>query len=120
MMPDYTSHLPKSWDWWELYKEKLGELKLLEYMNRVYKLFIKMKPGSFFSIEKKVAEENRDLFIKMCCMFIDETYHSPPSMEGYYELNSDCTLLKHVALTPYTPLLNGNNRRSIQKDKQRS
>lgn len=117
MMPDYTSHLLKNWDWWELYKEKIGERKLVEFMNKVYKLFVNMKPGSFFSIEKNVTEENRDLFIKMCCMFIDETYHSPPSMLGYYELNSDCTLLKHVAF-PYKPLLNGNNRRSIQKDKQ--
>lgn len=95
-MPDYTSHLPENMDWWELYKEKLGKHKLLEFTDRVYKLFINMKPGSFFSIEKNVTEENRDLFIKIICMFIDEAYHSPFSVEGYYELNSDCTVLKHV------------------------
>jgi hypothetical protein len=118
-MTDYTSHLARNWDWWELYKGKLGEQELSEFMNRVYNLFIKMKPGSFFSIEKNVTEKNRDLFIKMCCMFIDETYHSPPSPHGYYELSADCTLLKHIELTQNNPLLNGNNRRYLQKDKQR-
>ena len=93
---DYTIHLPKNWDWWDFYKEKLGQSNLIEFMNRVYNLFIKMKPDSFFSIEKNVSEDNRDLFIKLCCMFIDESYHSPPS-SGFYELNSDCTILKHVA-----------------------
>jgi hypothetical protein len=115
-MTDFTSHLPKNWNWYEFYRNKLGHYQLLEYTNQVYRLFINMKPGTFFSIEKNVTEENRDLFIKTCCMFIDETYHAPLCTEGYFELSSDCTILSHRN----KPLLNDYNRRSLRKDKQRS
>jgi hypothetical protein len=118
-MPDYTSHLPKkNEDWWEKYKQELGTKQLLEYVNIVYLLFSKMKPDSFFSIEKNVKEKNRDLFIKICCMFIDETVHTPPE-SGYYEFNSECTVLKYVAIIKNKTLINDNNRRSVSKNKQR-
>lgn len=113
---NYNSHLPKNPDWWETYKKERGEQQLQEYANTVYFLFINMKPNSIFSIEKNVKEKNRDLFIKICCMFIDETRHTLPLSE-YYEFSSDCTILRHIAVNQNKPLTHGNNRRTLPKDK---
>ena len=118
-MPNYTVHLMRNWDWLYKYKQELGAEKISEYINRVYQLLTKMKPGSFFSIEKNVKAENRDLFIKVSCMFIDELYDSQSSL--LYEFNSDATIIRHREKIEYTPLLkrkllNGNNRRPIQQN----
>jgi len=115
-MADYTAHIPRNWDWWHTYEQKMGEKELIEYSRKVYMFFMQMKPGSFFSIEKNVKENNRDLFIKLCCMFIDEI-SKYQKRDGYFELNDNCTELRYISLPSFRKIkLNGKDRRPLQKD----
>ena len=95
-MPDYTVHLQRNYDWWEQYETILGWYPLLEYADRVYDLFRQIRPGQFFDVARNVAEANRDLFIKLCCMYIDESSRNPLHPDSFYEFSADCTLLRNV------------------------
>lgn len=56
----------------ELYPflQKMGEKEYKKYLERVYNKIIRMKPGERFRVDDLVVEENRELFIKLLCLFI--------------------------------------------------
>ena len=60
------------WNWIAIYKEKMGVDLFREYVNGVYNELLNMKVDCSFSLEATVKEENRELFIKIVCMFIQE------------------------------------------------
>ena len=97
-MPGNSLYKPQNWDWVDFYEDQRGAAEFDIYVNSVYLLFSQMKPGSFFDISKNVKHENRDLFIKLCCTFIDETRYVPLHPDSYYEFNPDYTILKNVYL----------------------
>jgi len=97
-MPDYSEHIMKNWEWCEQYRSRLGREAYWKYVNKVIELLIDMKPDSFFSIEKNVKPENRDLFIKVCCVFIQEQFMSDQPMDFCHSFNSECTEIRCIKL----------------------
>lgn len=52
------------------YLVEMGQKEYRAYMLRVFKRMQDMKPGDSFDVDVRVSEENRDMFIKMLCLFI--------------------------------------------------
>jgi len=90
-MPDYYKHVMKNWEWCNEYRSQMGKEAYNKYVSDVYKLLLGMKPKSFFSIEKNVKPENRDLFIKVCCMFIQEQYQYDFPEGVFHLFNAYCS-----------------------------
>lgn len=73
---DLSKHVLKSLTddtWIKEYAASMGEDKLYNYKNEVYKLLFNLKVGQSLSIIKWVKPENFDLFIKIACCFMSET-----------------------------------------------
>lgn len=71
-MDSYAIYRITDWGWIAVYKEKMGSDQFREYVDNVYNELLGMKIGSSLSLETMVKEENRELFIKIVCMFIQE------------------------------------------------
>lgn len=71
-MDSYAIYRLTDWDWINVYKQKMGISQFQDYVNGVYDELLRMKIGNSFSLESNVKEENRELFIKIVCMFIQE------------------------------------------------
>ena len=71
-MDSYARYRMTDWNWIAIYKEKMGVDLFREYVNGVYNELLNMKVDRSFSLEATVKEENRELFIKIVCMFIQE------------------------------------------------
>ena len=97
-MPDYSEHIMKNWEWCDRYRSLMGTAAYEKYVGSVYGLLMEMQPGSFFSIEKNVKPENRDLFIKTCCMFMKEQYLSDQSRDFCHSFNATCTEIRCIKL----------------------
>lgn len=97
-MTDYSKHIMQNWEWCEQYRSQIGNLTYWKYVSEVYKLLLSMQPDSFFSIEKNVKPENIDLFIKVCCMFIQEQLASYQPRDFCHSFNADCTEIRCIAL----------------------
>ena len=93
-MPDYSQHRLQDWAWYFDYRSQMGKEKFYRYINRVYRLLMSMKPGSYLSIEKNVKPENIDLFIKTVCMFISEQQNLKQSKTTCIEFNDSYTEIK--------------------------
>jgi len=93
-MADYSKHRLQNWEWYYDYRSRMGKEAFEQYVNRVYTLLLSMKPGSFLSVDKNVTPENIDLFIKICCMYIQETYQSQRPTLGYHEFNTNYSILR--------------------------
>jgi len=77
---------PAQWEWAAQAEKRLTESGLAKMQNAMYNTLLEMKQGQFFDIAK-VQVENRELFIKTCCEFI-EFYPN-------YRLNRNCSLIYH-------------------------
>ena len=97
-MPDYSEHIMKNWEWCEQYRSRMGNENYWKYVNSVYELFTTISPGKFFSIEKNVKPENRDLFIKICCRFMQEQFMSDHKEDFCHSFNAECTEVKCMSL----------------------
>lgn len=49
---------------------EMGKKEFDKYLERVYGKIMRMKSGERFRIDDLVIEENRELFIKLLCLFI--------------------------------------------------
>lgn len=90
-MEDFKKHALTSWDWVHEYRRAFGEKKYNETFNRMYTFIRDIPEGKFFDI-RKVQEENRDLFIKICCMFVLEQRHY---IGDFWTLSDDYTKFIH-------------------------
>ena len=88
-MPDYSKHRLQNWDWYKQYRSQMGDIAFEQYVTRCYVILQTMQPGGFLVIDKNVRPENVDLFIKICCMFIDEHNRYSHTARLYYEFKSD-------------------------------
>jgi hypothetical protein len=86
-----------NYDWHEEYAKQRGREAYRKFINDVYQLLLKMQPGSFFQIEGNVKPENIDLFIKVCCLFIEEMRAAKKGckIEDYYVFSDDYTKIIH-------------------------
>jgi hypothetical protein len=94
--PDYSEHRMQNWEWCLEYRSRMGKEAYCQYVSKVYDFLLSMKPGTFLSIAKNVKEENRDLFIKTCCMFIQEQRMSSVPQEFYHIFNAGYTEIRCV------------------------
>jgi len=97
-MPDYSEHIMKNWEWGEQYRSRLGKENYWKYVNDVLDMLSNMKPDSYFSIEKNVKPENRDLFIKVCCRFMQEQFMSDQPRDFCHSFNANCTEVQCIKL----------------------
>jgi hypothetical protein len=88
-MPDYSQHRPQDWEWCNEYRSRMGDEAWWKYINDVYGFLLSMRPGNFLSVEKNVKPENVDLFIKVCCLFIQEQQASSFPGELYHIFGDD-------------------------------
>ncbi len=66
---NYSSHRLNDESELRPYIKKMGWPNFKTYMERLYNKIIDMKPGDKFRIDDLVVEKNRDLFIKLLCLF---------------------------------------------------
>ena len=97
-MPDYSEHKLQNWEWCNDYRSRMGKEAYEKYVSDVYAFLLKMKPESFFSIERNVKPENRDLFIKVCCMFIQEQFLSKQPRDFCHSFSPDYIEIRCVKL----------------------
>lgn len=71
-MESYAQYRMNDWGWIPRYKSLMGKESFNEYVNNVYLELMSMKIGKSFSIDSEVKTENRELFVKIVCMFIQE------------------------------------------------
>jgi hypothetical protein len=71
------------------FKEKKGEQQFYKYAFAVYKRLFLMNPGDTYDITKKVAEENREMFIKIACCYIID--HQTP-----HHFNESFTIITRI------------------------
>jgi len=89
----------KNWDWCTEYRSLMGKEAYWKYVGSVYGLLLDMRLDSFFSIEKNVKPENRDLFIKVCCRFMQEQFMSGEPRNFCHSFNSECTEIRCTGLS---------------------
>jgi hypothetical protein len=103
------AHIPRNFDWYDDYRAARGADALRTYVNSVYGFLYSMPPDSFFRIEGHVTADNIDLFIKVCCMFIDEYEHIPQRTD-FFVFNSQADVIRRISLPPIKkPNSNCNN-----------
>ena len=94
-MPDLSFHRMNDYSWIQEYISQRGQAAFDKFTNDVYRFLLKMKPGSFFNIEGNVKSENTDLFIKVCCMFINEKHQTQQNIDTEYIFSNDYTKIIH-------------------------
>lgn len=85
-MDSYAIYRLEDWSWVEFYQQRMGEEAFREYRDSVYRKLLSLQPGNLFNIEEKVKVENRDLFIKICCAFIQEGHPEYVFSEDYKKI----------------------------------
>lgn len=87
-MEDYSRYKLTDWAWVEHYKERMGAEAFRDYMNRVYGTLLRIPVDGSIQITERVRPENRELFIKIGCMFIQEGHAD-------YDFNETFTTIRH-------------------------
>ncbi|MCD7850460.1 MAG: hypothetical protein LUH63_12465 [Parabacteroides sp.] len=82
-MDSYVAYRLVDWDWIGRYKEKMGHNLFMDYVDDIYSELLSMKVGDMFSLDSNVKEENRDLFVKIVCMFILEGHPDYSFSDNY-------------------------------------
>ena len=97
MAVDYSNHRMTDWKWVDQYKERLGKEDFDKFLNMIYSWLMDLKPGQSIDIinHEKITERNRDLVIKVCCLFISE------GNTGYQFIN-DFTKITNNSHVPET------------------
>jgi len=90
-MANLSIHRMENYDWVEDYKSKMGKEAFDKYIHEVYVFLLDMKPGTFFQIEGNVKNENTDLFIKVCSMFMHERHCATREFDTEYIFSNDYT-----------------------------
>lgn len=86
---DYSKHRMNDYDWIAKYQSIMGKEEFFYFLNRVYKRMLQMKTGETYKIANKVQEANRDLFIKIVCLFILEGNQNYIFSEDYTKIIKD-------------------------------
>jgi hypothetical protein len=86
--------------------------RFMIFVNGVYKVLMEMKPGDLYEFELYVKPENRELFVKVACMFIND------QKENDYVFTQDWNAVRR--LEPFQPAKSNplpwhRQRRSIDK-----
>lgn len=61
--------LDSSTEWIDQYVKKIGFDGIYEYQEKVYSALKKLGKGRHYNIEKDVAADKQELFIKLACMY---------------------------------------------------
>lgn len=103
---DLRQYRPNDWEWYSRYKEKYGPEAFQQYKNKIFKMLEELKPGRLYDFTEAEAkgskifivtfedngtprqEANPDLFVKLCCMFIESCHD--------YEFSDDYNKIKRT------------------------
>ena len=91
-MPDYSQHKLQNWDWFSRYRSQMRKEQFNDFFQKVYSCLLQIPEGKHFDITKNVTEKSRDIFIKICCLFILE---QRKSVGDYWVFNENYTLFIH-------------------------
>ena len=101
-MLSYEQYRMTDWGWIGIYQSRMGNDQFRKYVNAIYKELMAMKVGQTFAIDTTVKEENRELFIKIVCMFIQEG-NSDYEFSSNYKIvkrNEKSTLVRRASQVP--------------------
>lgn len=59
-------------DWIDEYIEKLGLEGYCDFQKRVNNALDRLRPGKYYDIATDVKEEDQELFVKLCCGYINQ------------------------------------------------
>jgi len=109
---DYSDSRMTDLLWIGEYESKIGKQRLNEFINIVYGWLINLKPGQSLNIttHSKITERNRDLVIKIGCLFISESNYN-------YEFSNDFTKITNNSYVSGTekPKANKNMEKTGRK-----
>ena len=92
MKEDFSKHIMINWNWIREYRSSMGEKEFNDYFGKIYLFLLQLPEGKYFDISQNVTEKNRDIFIKICCLFIIE---QRKSKNDYYVFNENYNLFIH-------------------------
>ncbi|MDR0681744.1 MAG: hypothetical protein LBG15_07855 [Dysgonamonadaceae bacterium] len=110
-MNNNSQYITQSWEWCKDYRSRMGKESYEAYVNKVYTLLLNMRPNTYFSIGKNVSPENLDLFIKICCMFIQEQFLSDRCRDYHHTFSPDYREIRCVSL--HFSKLNSNKSNTV-------
>lgn len=91
-MPDYSHHKLQNWEWCNEYRSLMGKEQYNDFFEKVYSCILQIPEGKQFDITKNVTEKSRDIFIKICCLFILE---QRISVGDYWTFGDNYSLFIH-------------------------
>lgn len=95
MKMDYSASRMTDLQWIEDYSQRLGKEKLDDFIRIAYGWLMDLDPGQTIDLTShpKITDRNRDLFIKIGCLFISEGNNG-------YEFSNDYTKITNNSYVP--------------------
>jgi hypothetical protein len=89
---DFSAYKMVNFDWIKIYQDKLGRSVFYAFIDKVYGILNRMQEGQVFNLSTDISitDRNRDLFIKVACMYINEGNEN-------YSFSNDYTLITVVS-----------------------
>lgn len=89
---DFSAYKMVNFDWIKIYQDKLGRTVFYAFIDKVYGILNRMEEGQVFNLSTDISitDRNRDLFIKVACMYINEGNEN-------YSFSNDYTLITVVS-----------------------
>ena len=89
---NFSKHRMNDWNWIQEYKSIMDKEQYNNFFQKVYSTLFQIPQGKYFDISKNVTEKNRDIFIKICCLFILE---QRKSVGDYWVFSDNYNLFIH-------------------------
>ena len=84
---DFKASRPENSLWIEKYIEEIGAQEFSNYYEKIEKALDKLDANKCYNIATQVRPERQDLFIKICCFYIDShpNYYLSDSYDKIYK-----------------------------------
>lgn len=89
---DFSVYKMSDYNWIKTYQDKLGKITFNAFVDKVYGILDRVKEGQSFDISADISitDRNRDLFIKVACMYIADGNEN-------YSFSEDHTIISRIA-----------------------
>ena len=94
---DYSHCRMTDWKWIDEYQTRIGKEDFDKFLNQIYGWLMNLKPGQSIDLTShdKITDRNRDLVIKIGCLFIQEGNIG-------YQFTNDFTQITNNSYVPGT------------------
>lgn len=89
---DFSMHKMTDYNWIKTYQDKLGKITFNAFVDKVYGILCRIEEGKSFNLSTDISitNRNRDLFIKVACMYIADGNEN-------YSFSEDHTIISKMA-----------------------